>query len=201
MDSEMIFRLTYTCVFLGLMTYRVSEHIKAGTFREKFTTPAEGKLIGFVRLVFAVPFLCLLLGYLVYPPLLAWAEVPLPAWARWCGVALTLAVVPLIVWIHRHLGKNFSTTLRVRDDHTLVTTGPYRWVRHPMYTALLQLFAGFFLLTSNVLFGVVPYIMLVFIMMVRTPREERQLQEKFGEAYVEYCRRTGRFLPRLPLAA
>src|SRR5262249_2855345 len=144
-----------------------------------------------------LPFLVLMLSYPFYPPLLAWADLPFPAWLRWCGAGLALATVPFLVWIHRALGRNFSTTIRVRADHTLVTWGPDRWVRHPMYTLFGVLFAAFFLLTANWFLGLVPLLLVVVVMGWRTPREEAVLLARFGNAYSDYCRRTGRFLPRL----
>lgn len=200
MDSDLLFHLFFVGTLVLVMSYRLFQHYRAGSFRERPSTAAEGKVIGLLRIFVGIPFLVLMLGYTVYPPAFAWATVSLPVWLRWCGVALTVGSVPLLFWIHRHLGKNFSTTLRVRTDHTLVTTGPYHWVRHPMYTLFVLMFTAFFLLTTNWLFGLVPLAMLFVVMVWRTPREERQLREKFGSAYDEYVRRTGRYLPRLARA-
>jgi len=68
--------------------------------------------------------------YLFAPQLLEWAAVPLHPILRWFGLVLPIAALSLFVWVHRHLGSNFSTRLRITDGHTMTVTGPYRWVRH-----------------------------------------------------------------------
>src|SRR5207244_2384452 len=113
------------------------------------------------------------------------------------GTGLVVLGLLLLVWVHRALACNFSTTLRIRPDHTLVTSGPYHWVRHPMYTVFCLVFVGICLQTANGLLGGLGLSAIGIIMIVRTPLEEAQLVEKFGEEYRHYMQRTGRYLPRL----
>jgi protein-S-isoprenylcysteine O-methyltransferase Ste14 len=193
---EAFFHLFFVLSFFAIIAYRIRQHLLAESWRGGFTSPAEGKVLPLVRAGLGVPFFAAVLAYAVYPPVLAWAGVPVPEWLRWCGVGLVLVSDALLVWVHRHLARNFSTTLRLRGDHTLVTTGPYRWVRHPMYTVFVLLFVGIFLVTANWFLGLLPLATIVLIMAWRTPYEEAQLVERFGPAYTEYSRRTGRFLPR-----
>jgi protein-S-isoprenylcysteine O-methyltransferase Ste14 len=120
---------------------------------------------------------------------------PLPAWLRWAGAAAGLAAVSLIAAVHSELGKNFSPTLRLRPNHTLVTTGLYRWARHPMYSAYFLLFAGSFLLSANWIIGATGMGIIFTHMTVRVRREERILVGRFGEKYLDYARKTARFLP------
>ncbi|MGH7470005.1 MAG: methyltransferase family protein [Longimicrobiales bacterium] len=86
---------------------------------------------------------------------------------------------------------------RRRGDHELVMHGPYRYVRHPMYSALVLLFAGMFLLTRSVLVAVSSGIALYGLLVVRTPREEQQLVERFGAGYEAYRASTGWLWPKL----
>jgi protein-S-isoprenylcysteine O-methyltransferase Ste14 len=80
-------------------------------------------------------------------------------------------------------------------DGYLVTTGPYRWVRHPFYVSVLLLVCGAALLAANWFIGVCG--LLVFALQaIRTRIEERKLVERFGEEYRLYMKRTGRFAPR-----
>jgi protein-S-isoprenylcysteine O-methyltransferase Ste14 len=147
------------------------------------------------RVALGLPWLAALLAYMARPSLLDWARIPLPEWAPWLGAGLGLASLPLIAWVQWALGANFSTVLHVRDRHTLVTHGPYRWVRHPMYTVLAMFCLSVLLLTGNLIVGGVPVAALALIVVTRVRREETAMAEKFGEAYQAYMQRTGRFLP------
>jgi protein-S-isoprenylcysteine O-methyltransferase Ste14 len=106
-----------------------------------------------------------------------------------------LTAVCLIAVVHAELGKNFSPTLRLRPNHSLVTTGLYGWARHPMYTAYFLLFAGSFLLSANWVIGTTGMGIILTHMTVRVRREEQILVGRFGEAYLDYARKTARFLP------
>jgi protein-S-isoprenylcysteine O-methyltransferase Ste14 len=129
------------------------------------------------------------------PHLLSWADMALPDWVRLLGAALALAALGLFVWIHRTLGTNLSATLRIKDNHTLVTVGPYAFIRHPMYSSFYLLHVAVFFLTANWFIGLTWIIGLSLIVLLRVDREEAMLVERFGEEYRTYMRRTGRFLP------
>jgi protein-S-isoprenylcysteine O-methyltransferase Ste14 len=195
MDSN-FFHLMFVFVFLAFTLIRMYYQRQA-ELRRGHVTYKEGKRHVALRLVFGLPFIALVFAYLFNPGLLAWATLPLPLWSRWLGVVLGLASLPLILWVQRALGSNFSTRLHVRDEHTLVTHGPYRWVRHPMYTVLYIHFLGVFLLTANWLVGGFFLVALTLVVFSRVNREEAVMEEKFGSAYHLYRQQTGRFLPRL----
>ncbi len=72
--------------------------------------------------------------YVIAPRRIMWAAVPMPPWSRWVGAALGIVTLPLLLWTHHALGKNWSGALEIKGQQTLITSGPYRWVRHPMYT-------------------------------------------------------------------
>jgi protein-S-isoprenylcysteine O-methyltransferase Ste14 len=110
---------------------------------------------------------------------------------------MALVSLVLLVWVQRALGSNFSTTLHVREEHTLVTYGPYRWVRHPMYTVLYLFLIGVFLVTQNWFIGAGFLIPLTLIVAMRLDNEEAAMIEKFGDDYRQYMHRTGRFAPRV----
>jgi protein-S-isoprenylcysteine O-methyltransferase Ste14 len=112
------------------------------------------------------------------------------------GVPLALAGIGLFAWMFRHLGLNVTSTSMPRDSAKLVTSGPYRWIRHPMYSAALILVLAATLLTSNVVVLVGGITMFV-LLAARSRLEEQRLIEKFGEAYRDYQHHTGRFVPRL----
>jgi protein-S-isoprenylcysteine O-methyltransferase Ste14 len=128
---------------------------------------------------------------------MAWSLVALPTWLRWIGAFLGLfAVPPLLFWTFRSLGKNLTDTVVPRRDHTLVTHGPYRWVRHPFYDLVFLWGLSLSLLTANWLMALLGFSAFA-MMVVRTRIEEEKLIERFGDEYRAYTGRTGRFLPHV----
>ena len=135
-----------------------------------------------------------LFGYLIFPDLVAFSAIPLPSWLRWIGVSVGITTIPLFFWVHHTLGKYFTVALQVRAEHVLITSGPYRWVRHPMYTILLLLMITFFLVSSNLAIGVIFLGVSVAIVAGRLNKEEVMMVKKFGNEYRAYQRRTGLLL-------
>src|SRR5262245_21261087 len=120
----------------------------------------------------------------------------LPTWLRWIGVAIGTGAGALLIWTLKHLGLNLTDTVVTRRQHTLVTSGPYRFVRHPFYTATALAIVANALVTANWFIfaaGVAVFALLV----IRCRKEEENLVARFGDAYRDYAQRTGRFLPRL----
>ena len=113
------------------------------------------------------------------------------------GVALSFLVVGLIIrWTAiLTLGRFFSTSVAIRQDHRLVQTGLYRLVRHPSYTGLLLLFLGMALSFGNWLSFIVIVIPFLAALLYRIQVEESSLAEALGQDYVAYCRSTKRLLP------
>jgi protein-S-isoprenylcysteine O-methyltransferase Ste14 len=96
-----------------------------------------------------------------------------------------------------HLGKSFHSLVVVKEDHVLVETGPYRWIRHPIYTAYLLSYPGGGLLASNWVLTVIPAAAYAILVAIRMGQEETSLEELYGQKYVEYKKRTGRLAPRV----
>lgn len=136
------------------------------------------------------------LVYLINPSWMAWSKIGLPDWIRWLGIALGLLCVLGIYWLFSSIGSGITPTSATRKQHQLVTSGPYRWVRHPLYTVGCSLFISLGMIADNwfvALLGILTFI----AMAIRTPKEEANLIEKFGDQYREYMRRTGRYFPKL----
>lgn len=133
--------------------------------------------------------------YIFAPQTLAWAAVPLAGWVRIMGWILSIGALLWFVWIHRSLGSNLSTRLAIKDCQVLVTDGPYRRIRHPMYSAFFVLHIAVFFLTANWFIGASWMAGLTLIILLRVRREEEMLLDRFGDQYGAYMRRTGRFLP------
>jgi protein-S-isoprenylcysteine O-methyltransferase Ste14 len=100
-------------------------------------------------------------------------------------------------WVFRTLGDKLSETVLMKRDHQLITTGPYRWVRHPLYTVGITLFLSIALVQASWLVLSTAVIAAVFIRRQVIPAEKHELLVKFSHRYGEYRRRTGRLLPRL----
>ena len=154
-------------------------------------TSGDTALLGLLFLgMFLLPVL------LIFTPWLNFANYALPGWAGWLGVALLAASV-LVFWrAHLDLGRNWTPTLQLLDQHTLVENGLYRWIRHPMYAAQWLWALAQPLLLQNWLAGVVGALVFVPLYLYRVAHEERMMVEQFGEQYQAYMARTGRVLPR-----
>jgi protein-S-isoprenylcysteine O-methyltransferase Ste14 len=163
---------------------------------ERLDRRQEGWLILLSLRPLALACMAGLMGFMVRPSAMAWASINLPDWLRWSGVGLAAAAAGLILWTFRTLGHNLTDTVVTRRDATLVTDGPYRWVRHPFYLAFAIAVIANTLVTANAflaLTGTAAFLVIVG----RTSIEERKLVERFGPEYLDYMRRTGRFLPRI----
>jgi len=111
--------------------------------------------------------------------------------------ALIFAAGVWLLWrSHAELGRNFSPTLQVVEDHALVTDGVFRRIRHPMYSAHLLWAIAQMLLLQNWIAGPAFLVVQVPLYLRRIPAEERMMLGQFGEEYREYMGRTGRLFPR-----
>jgi protein-S-isoprenylcysteine O-methyltransferase Ste14 len=109
------------------------------------------------------------------------------------GTLLLALGLGFAVWARRHLGRNWSAQVVVKEDHALVRSGPYRYVRHPIYTGILLAFLGMALTIGEwrALVGLA-FVLLSF--MVKSREEEGRMRETFPE-YQEYQRRTAALVP------
>lgn len=117
-------------------------------------------------------------------------------WTNVLGIALTVAGVGLAFWARAYLGGNWSSSVTVKVGHQLVRTGPYRWVRHPIYTGLMLGICGTAIVRDQVR-GVIAVVLLYLGFKVKSKIEERTMTETFGAQYEDYSRTTGAIIPRL----
>jgi protein-S-isoprenylcysteine O-methyltransferase Ste14 len=195
--NENVFRILAAVILLSAMAissyFRRKADQKSG---ERISRRVDGtammtaiKLGGLI--LWLSPFV-----YLINPVWMSWAKMELPEWVRWLGAVMGTVCVVLIYWLFSSIGNGITPTSATRKEHVLVTRGPYRWVRHPLYTAGCSLFVSFGLMADNWFIAALG--MLTFLLMaIRTPKEEANLIEKFGDEYRQYMKRTGRFLPKL----
>ncbi|HWC98738.1 MAG TPA: isoprenylcysteine carboxylmethyltransferase family protein [Candidatus Sulfopaludibacter sp.] len=134
---------------------------------------------------------------LTMAPLHGWGRfAPLPSLLMPLGVALEAAGLFLAIWARRHLGRNWSGEISIREDHQLIRTGPYRTLRHPIYTGLLAMYAGATLVTGEWL-AVAGFLMAALAYWRKIVLEEANLKSAFGADYDAYCRDSWALLPGL----
>jgi protein-S-isoprenylcysteine O-methyltransferase Ste14 len=126
-----------------------------------------------------------------------WADYPAQPWA----VALGAIIYPLGLWLfrrsHKDLGKNWSITLEIRDQHRVVSNGVYARVRHPMYSAFWLMGLGQAFLLPNWIAGLAGLVGFSVLFFLRVDQEERMMLKTFGEEYRAYMGRTKRIIPHV----
>lgn len=195
MDTELVFRLITLALLVTALSISTYFRRKADREGGQMKTREGQGLLLVLRLISLVVFLPLV-GYLINPSWVAWARISLPDWVRWLGVLLALIVVPCIYWLFSSIGNNISPVQATRQNHRLITSGPYRYIRHPLYTFGTLLIVAIVLMTG-LWWLAVGALVPIAILLFRTPIEEARLVETFGDEYREYMKRTGRFFPRL----
>jgi protein-S-isoprenylcysteine O-methyltransferase Ste14 len=194
-SHDRTFRLILLVGFVSFMTIGIYHRLRART-GERLDRRQEGLFILVTLRLIGVTGLLSLIVYLINPARVAWAALSLPVWLRWTGVGLALIAGLLLAWMFHTLGRNLTDTVVTRKEHTLVTTGPYRWVRHPFYTSAALLTFASSLTAANWFFFVMGCGMFL-LLAIRTRKEEENLIARFGDDYRNYMQRTGRFVPRL----
>ncbi len=149
MVEEELFRWILVVTFV--LAFGISGYYRHKARRSGETIPRSRESAALIttKIVGALLLYLPLLAYMVNPRWMAWSQMPLPASVRWLGAALGATCIPLIYWVVSSLGRNISETIFTKRKHELVTHGPYRWVRHPLYTVAMLLFLGFALLMAS----------------------------------------------------
>lgn len=193
--NDNVFRFLAVVIFI--LGAAISGYFRRKADREggKVSLADEGAIITIALRVFGLVLWASVFAWMINPAWMSWSRLDLPDWARWLGVAMGLGADALSYWVFSHLANNVSPTVVAREQAQLVTSGPYRWVRHPLYTMGTIAYLGFALVAENWWIAVLS--VLVFaVLAVRTPKEEARLIAKFGDQYREYMKTTGRYLPK-----
>jgi protein-S-isoprenylcysteine O-methyltransferase Ste14 len=130
-------------------------------------------------------------------PWLDFADYSLRPWAGWAGVVILVVALWLLWRSHVDLGRNWTPTLQILGEHSLVSHGVFGTIRHPLYAAHLLLGAAQLLLLQNGVAGPSMLVTMLPVYVYRAPREERMMLDHFGDSYRAYMKRTGRLMPRL----
>jgi protein-S-isoprenylcysteine O-methyltransferase Ste14 len=196
MDSDQTFRIVLIVGVLIIFPVMAYYRLKSQATGEKLDRWQEGRFIFFTLRPVGVAAMLGLLAFMINPSWMAWSSVQLPEWARWTGVALGALAGALLIWTLRSLGPNLTDTVVTRKEHTLITSGPYRLVRHPFYDAVGLAVLANSLTTAN-WFLFVAGSLAILLLIVRSATEEKHLVARFGGSYRAYMERTGQFVPRI----
>jgi len=197
MVNECWFQGFFVVAFAALVIIWGRSIMLSGTTRDSFWSPLEGFLPGLILRLLQAASVAGMSVYSAKPQLMNWSRIALPWALRLLGVPLAVFAILLLFLALSSLGTNFSLTVHLKEKHNFVTKGPYRWVRHPMYCGFFFLWFAYFLLSANWFIGATGILAQEIIMVIRTPKEEQMMAGRFGEEYVAYTHRTGRFFPRL----
>ncbi len=201
-DSESGFRVIFFATFVLVIVTRVYFRRKlkragrAGLSVGKDAAEREGRGGILWRGILFFYMVAVVVIYAFNPLWLEQLAVNLPLWSRWLGTGIAAISLALLVWVHLALGRQWSANLELREEHLLITKGPYKSVRHPMYSAFIGLAGGLALVSASwpIIFLA---IMTLLVLCTRVSREESMMIESFGDEYRAYMKYTGRLLPRL----
>ncbi|WP_225578207.1 isoprenylcysteine carboxylmethyltransferase family protein [Rhodanobacter sp. 7MK24] len=112
------------------------------------------------------------------------------------GLAVLLLGLAFACWARVALGRNWSATVQLKQGHELVTAGPYRWVRHPIYTGMLSGVLGSALVIGEWR-GLIALVLVFASFAYKLRHEENWMREQFGATYTEYMRHTKALIPGL----
>jgi protein-S-isoprenylcysteine O-methyltransferase Ste14 len=196
MTEDQLFRYILLAGFIITLPIAIYHRARAHT-GEPLDRRQEGWfLLIAIRVLGGIGMLVAMALVFASPSWMAWSFLPLPAWLRWFGVALGAAVTLVLTWTMHKLGRNITDTVVTRKEHTLVTHGPYRWVRHPFYVAFLLGMTATAIVLENwlvLVIGLTAFTLLA----IRSRKEEANLELRFGDDYRRYRERTGAFFPRI----
>jgi len=204
MNLNLSFRLSFFTLWAllgvvrGYYGRKTKTHSSIADVKEKFKIGLEdmGTVFKIITAIITVIGVAGLVLYLYSPSWWTWTVIPLGEWIQWLGIVMALVPIFFLIWVHRHLDKQWSIALEIQDDHKLITTGPYRYVRHPMYLGIFTYTLGLMMISLDVLV-ILFFAFTIWVNYIRIPEEEQMLIQKFGDEYLEYKKRTGRLIPQL----
>ncbi len=194
MDFDSFFR--FFTIGLLIAMFSISGYFRSKADKEGGPLKPSGTPLLIILRLGAVLVLIPFVGNLINLEWFSWSRMDGPIWLRWIGALMSLSMLPLIYWLFSTIGKNISPTHATRSDHQLITSGPYRFIRHPLYTFGFLAYLGIALMNIS-WWLLVGLLIMMLPLIYRTPKEEENLIESFGEDYKEYVSKTGRYWPNL----
>jgi protein-S-isoprenylcysteine O-methyltransferase Ste14 len=155
--------------------------------------PAASRILRALTILIAIVLLSTTLIPLHWLYLQLW---PAGFWSFWLGAAVFVAGLLFAIWAREHLGKNWSRSVTIKQDHELINTGPYAIVRHPIYTGILLGFLGTAIALSEVR-GFIGLALVFAVLWRKLRMEDQWMRSQFGETYATYARHTAALVPYL----
>ena len=121
---------------------------------------------------------------------------PAGLWSFWLGAGVMVAGLLFAIWAREHLGRNWSSSVTIKQGHELITTGPYAVVRHPIYTGILAGLLGTAIALSQVR-GFIAFALFFLMIWLKLRMEEQWMRSQFGETYATYAQQTAALVPYL----
>ena len=149
MSQDQTFRIVLIAGVVLVIPFAVYHRLTSQATGEKLDRRQEGLFILVTLRSVGLAVWLGLIAYMVNPGWMRWSSMGLPQWSRWAGAGLYVVAGGLLVWTLGRLGPNLTDTVVTRQQHTLVTRGPYRWVRHPFYDATGLLLVAASLIAAN----------------------------------------------------
>lgn len=196
METENIFRGILPILILAFVAHRGYYASRHKTAESTVTKRKEGLASNIAGLI-ALVGLAATLAYIIQSKWVSWASLPLPIWLRWSGLGFALAGFALLQWSQNTLGENWSDNPRMIKGQRLITSGPYRFIRHPIYSAVYLILGSTFFLSANWLIGLAWIGMNALEVTSRIHYEESLMLQFFGDAYHDYRKKTGRLFPKI----
>lgn len=133
----------------------------------------------------------------VFTGLFSFADYQLPIWLHILGIVIMIISAWLFYRSHKDLGRNWSVSLEIREGHSLVKSGVYSTIRHPMYTSIWLWVMGQALLLNNYIAGLSGLLFFGLLYFLRVGQEEKMMENTFGGQYLDYKSHTGRLIPKV----
>lgn len=197
METEITFRVLLPILIISFVAHR-GYYVKFHSKPESDTMKKreEGTVSKVASLLVMTGFVSMLL-YVINPNWLAFASFSLPVWLRFSGVGIAILGFALLQWAQMTLANSWSDTPRMMKEQTLITSGPYRAIRHPIYTAFILILGSTLFISSNWLIGLCWLGMTILEVISRVNFEESLMIDFFGDQYREYMKNTGRLFPKV----
>jgi protein-S-isoprenylcysteine O-methyltransferase Ste14 len=188
-----VFKLVYFIEYVAITIVRT---VHTGPYRKEKVAIDRKSTIDLILLALVGLSMLTPLVY-IFSPVFDFADYTFPRWTGWLGAVVFAAAIWLLWRSHADLGRSWTPTLGIRDDHHLVTDGVFKYIRHPMYAAHLLWGIATPLMLHNWIAGFAFLLLTLVQYFSRVQAEEQMMMEQFGEEYESYMERTGRITPRL----